>query len=91
VGRTLLSDAFDLDLDFAIPLHQLQNPLMQRRLQLKLKSRLPIQPKFISTLPSTLYSPSTGRLFDTLLFLAFGFKQAHGKPNQRCYYVQNTQ
>src|ERR1700688_581707 len=51
VGQTLLSDAFDPDLDFAPPLHQLQNLLMQRRLQFQFESRLPIQLEVIQHAP----------------------------------------
>jgi hypothetical protein len=34
-----------------MPIHQLQNLLMQRRLQFQLKSHLPIQPEFIQYAP----------------------------------------
>jgi hypothetical protein len=52
VDRLLnLQDSFQIARPIPAPLHQLQNLLMQRRLQLKLKSRLPTQPEFIQHAP----------------------------------------
>ena len=56
------------------PLHQLQNPLMQHAFSLSSRAACRSSPSSSNTLPSTLYSPSTERLFDILLFLAFGFQ-----------------
>jgi hypothetical protein len=52
-----LQDSFQIAGSVPAPFYQMQNLLMQRRLQFQFESRLPIQPEFISTFLHAQHDP----------------------------------